>query len=318
MGAMLGKESVRSRLQREVPASSSSSSSSASAGSSSDGMSFTEFSYQTLQAYDFLHLLQPHGVKVQIGGSDQWGNIVAGTELIHRVHPETQVYGLTVPLLLTSSGEKFGKSAGNAVCLSAARTSAYALHHHFYQTSDSDVQPLLLRFTFLSVDAIATLMRQHLAAPSERRAQQVLADYVTRIAHGPEGLAAAHRTRLALFPNSTSSPPPSSSSSSSGMNADVVAALAHGAPQTEMPRSKFIGMPLPVLLREAKAAPSAAEARRVIGGGGVSLNNVRVPPTASGGADPAGAYLMSAADLHSDCCLIRIGKKSYFLVKVRD
>ncbi|KAJ1837904.1 tyrosyl-tRNA synthetase, partial [Coemansia sp. RSA 2703] len=188
VGAMMARDSVKSRLQ------------------SMHGISFTEFSYQLLQAYDFWHLYHHHGCRIQLGGSDQWGNITAGTDLIHKMpfqqdgcdtggliaEPENgsvdTAYGLTIPLLTTSSGEKFGKSAGNAIWLDEAKTSAFDIYQFFVKTSDADVERFLKMFTLLPVRRIAEVMSEHREVPENFAAQRLLAAEVTELIHGQSGL----------------------------------------------------------------------------------------------------------------------------------
>jgi len=180
MGSMLSKESVRSRLD------------------SQEGMSFTEFSYQTLQGYDFLHLHREKGCDIQIGGSDQWGNIIAGTDLVSRT-VRKEVHGITIPLLLTASGEKFGKSAGNAVWMKPERTSPFQLYQYLLNTDDADVGKLLRLLTMKPVTEIDSLLAAHEAAPEAREAQRVLAAEVVEMLHGEEGVTTARRATDVLF-----------------------------------------------------------------------------------------------------------------------
>ncbi|RHY58555.1 hypothetical protein DYB30_006044 [Aphanomyces astaci] len=156
VNAMLARDSVKRRLDAE------------------SGLSFLEFSYQLFQAFDFVHLRRHHNVLVQVGGSDQWGNIVSGCDLVRKTDGH-EVYGVTVPLLTTANGDKFGKSAGNAVWLDAAKTSVYDFYQFFIRTDDADVGTLLKTFTLLDMDEIETIVATHSAAPEKRHAQQILA-----------------------------------------------------------------------------------------------------------------------------------------------
>ncbi|KAJ1643025.1 tyrosyl-tRNA synthetase, partial [Coemansia asiatica] len=184
VGAMMARDSVKSRLQ------------------SVSGISFTEFSYQLLQAYDFWYLYHHYGCRIQLGGSDQWGNITAGTDLIHRmpyqcsenlytgiISPnnncsnDKEAFGLTIPLLTTSSGEKFGKSAGNAIWLDENKTSAFDIYQFFVKTTDADVERFLKMFTLLPISQIDEVMLQHRAAPENFSAQKMLAAEVTELIH---------------------------------------------------------------------------------------------------------------------------------------
>ena len=198
LNQMLGKESVRSRMERDA------------------GISFTEFSYQLLQAYDYLRLYEDRGCKLQMGGSDQWGNLLAGVDLIRRVHGGTQqasdeqdlsrlqaadlpAHALAYPLITTSTGEKFGKSIGGAPTLDPEQTSPYRWYQFFFNVADADVVPYLKLFTLLSRDEISGLEEAVRTAPREREAQRTLAAEMTRTVHGDRGLDEARRVTDALF-----------------------------------------------------------------------------------------------------------------------
>ncbi|KAF8829199.1 hypothetical protein HHX47_DHR3000585 [Lentinula edodes] len=191
VNTMLNKESVRTRLD------------------SSAGISFTEFTYQLLQAYDFYHLHSAFGCTVQIGGSDQWGNIVAGLELINRLNPsksseDQKAFGITTPLLTTASGEKFGKSAGNAIWLDPKLTSVFDLYQYFLKVEDADVEKYLKIFTFLPLSEIQMVMEVHKSEPDKRTAQRRLAAEVTELIHGAPGVLSAETMSKTVFrhPNS--------------------------------------------------------------------------------------------------------------------
>ena len=163
-------------------------------------MSFTEFSYQILQGYDFYHLRKEYGCSLEVGGSDQWGNITAGTDLIHRVlGPDAVANGLTFPLVCDANGQKFGKSAGNAIFLNKEKTSVYDFYQFFLRTLDADVIRYLKIFTFLPLERIAELEQCVAREPERREAQRVLAEELTRTVHGEEGLRAAQRAASVLF-----------------------------------------------------------------------------------------------------------------------
>lgn len=181
VSAMLAKDSVRSRLE------------------SDQGISFTEFTYQVLQGYDFFHLHRQHGCSIQMGGSDQWGNITAGIDLISRVTGKHEVFGLTTPLLTTATGEKFGKSAGNAIWLNPKRTSPFKMYQYLLNTADADVVRLLHLLTFRSLNEIDDAKRTHEASKEERLAQRLLAADVTRIVHGQTGLDHALKATDVFF-----------------------------------------------------------------------------------------------------------------------
>jgi tyrosyl-tRNA synthetase len=178
VGAMVAREAVRTRL--------------------GSGISFTEFSYQVLQAYDFLALHERYGCTAQMGGSDQWGNITAGTELIRKVRGVT-AYGLTLPLVAKADGTKFGKTESGTVWLDPGRTSAYEMYQFWLNTSDADVVRFLKIFTFLPIEEIGALGRRVVEAPEKREAQRVLAHEVTRLVHGEAAAAQAERISGALF-----------------------------------------------------------------------------------------------------------------------
>nr|XP_018265166.1 tyrosine-tRNA ligase [Kwoniella dejecticola CBS 10117]OBR87324.1 tyrosine-tRNA ligase [Kwoniella dejecticola CBS 10117] len=189
VSAMLSRDSVKNRL------------------SSDSGISYTEFTYQLLQAFDFSHLWKEHGCRIQLGGSDQWGNIVSGIDLIKRTHSieiveeEVEAYGMTIPLLTTSTGEKFGKSAGNAIWLDEKRTSPAEFYQFFLRTTDEDISKYLKLFTFLPLHEVDTIMAEHEQSRSQRIPQKVLAKEVTELVHGPEGLAKALQITSILFPS---------------------------------------------------------------------------------------------------------------------
>lgn len=165
MGSMLSRSSVQSRLESDA------------------GMSFTEFTYQIFQAYDWLHLHKAYNCNFQMGGSDQMGNLMSGHELISRV-THKEVFGVTLPLVTTEEGDKFGKSAGNAVWLDGEKTSAFALYQFFVRRPDSEVEKLLKLFTFLSLKDIKQLMAEHEKEPEKRKAQTILAEDITLLVHG--------------------------------------------------------------------------------------------------------------------------------------
>ncbi len=181
VNAMVNKESVRQRIEREGA-----------------GISFTEFSYLLLQSFDFAELYRQYGCTVQIGGSDQWGNITGGIDLVRRLH-HAQVYGLTLPLITKADGAKFGKTEAGTVWLDGAKTSPYAFYQFWINTADDDVYRFLRFFTFLPVDELLEIERVDMESRGRKAAQAILAKEVTRLVHGPGGLAAAERISEALF-----------------------------------------------------------------------------------------------------------------------
>jgi tyrosyl-tRNA synthetase len=265
VGAMIARESVRARL--------------------GVGISYTEFTYQVLQAYDFLALHERHGCTLQMGGSDQWGNITAGTELIRRVRGAA-AYGLTMPLVTKADGTKFGKTEGGNIWLDPARTSPYEMYQFWLNTADADVVPFLNYFTFLPVAEIEELARQTALAPEKREAQRVLAAEVTRLVHGEDARRQAERASQQAF----------------GGDIDAVLDDQDGAvPGSVLPPS---GAPRPVwrVLKDAGIVPSTSEARRLIQQGGVEVNRQRVLDLDE--ALPAGRYA------------IKVGKRRIYRVVI--
>jgi tyrosyl-tRNA synthetase len=281
VNAMLRKESVRRRIESEE-----------------SGISFTEFTYQLLQAYDFLELFRREKCTVQMGGSDQWGNITAGVDLIRRIEG-VQAYGATFPLLQSSAGTKFGKTEAGTVWLDPARTSPYRFYQFWINVDDRDALPYLRFFTLLSRDEIDALEAATAAAPEQRAAQRTLAHDVTRRVHGEDGLLRARRATDALFGGELE-----------GLSPDDIADVFADVPSSDVGRGSLAGEGKPIveLLTEAGIAPSRAEAKRAIEGGGIYLNNRRV------------AELERRVTLHDaiegQFLVLRKGKKSYHLVRV--
>lgn len=277
---MLAKESVKRRLEDRE-----------------HGISYTEFSYMLLQAYDFVHLFEHHGCKIQAGGSDQWGNITAGIELIRKLKGG-EAFGVTFPLLSTSSGEKFGKSAGNAIWLDSARTSPYQFYQYWIRTDDRDVEFLLKVFTFLELEEIEEIYTQHRSRPEERLAQKRLAIEVTRLVHGEDRLAQAVKASEILFGGEVAD---LSDRDLLDIFADVPSFSIDAAALDR-------GLRVVDALVLSGAAKSKGEAGRLIQGGGVYLNNRRVE-----GPD----VCLRRENLASETMFVlRAGKKSYFLGKV--
>ncbi|HEY3738517.1 MAG TPA: tyrosine--tRNA ligase [Bryobacteraceae bacterium] len=277
---MMAKESVRRRLEDRE-----------------QGISYTEFSYMLLQANDFLHLFDHHSCAIQAGGTDQWGNITAGTELIRKVRSR-EAFGITFPLLTTSSGEKFGKSAGNAIWLDPKRTSPYQFYQFWIRTDDRDVERLLRLFTFLEIDEINSVVEQHKASPDQRTAQKKLAEEMTRIVHGDAQLKAAMNASEALFGGEVS-----------GLSdADLSDIFADVPSFTVTSTSLDTGIKIADVLVAAGAAKSKGEAQRLVQGGGVYINNKRIEGAAT---------IVQRRDLASESMfVVRVGKKSYYLGRV--
>jgi tyrosyl-tRNA synthetase len=245
---MLAKESVRRRLEQE------------------EGISYTEFTYLMLQAYDFLVLYDRYGCRLQMGGSDQWGNITAGCDLIRRARGG-QAHGLVMPLVTTSSGVKFGKTESGTVWLDPARTSPFRFYQFWLHTDDRDAGRYLKYFTFLDEDGIRALERTVADAPEEREAQRVLAREVTRLVHGQAAVVRAERASSLLFGEGITE-----------LNVEDVLGVFDDVPSTELPSASFAGEGFPVaeLLVRAGLAASKGEAARLVKGGGIYVNNRRV------------------------------------------
>lgn len=277
MGVMLSKDSVKKRME------------------SDDGMSFTEFCYQILQGYDFYHLYKTYGCTLQLGGSDQWGNITAGTELVRRISGQ-EVFGMTFPLVCDSTGKKFGKSEGNAIFLDARKTPYYDFYQFFLRTMDADVIRYLKIFTFLPMARIAELEQAVAAAPERREAQQVLAEELTRTVHGEQGLAVAKKATQVLFGGSLD-----------GLAAADLEAIFANVPSAALPAAEVLGKPAFEVIAAAGMAASKGEARRLVQQGGLSINNVK-----AGGLDRC----FAPTDLiEGRLAVLRSGKKSFFLLR---
>ena len=238
---MLAKESVKTRLQA--------------------GISYTEFSYQVLQAYDFLCLFRRNDCTVQMGGSDQWGNITAGIDLIRRVEGRA-AFGLTLPLVTTGDGSKFGKTENAAVWLDPARTSAYEMYQFWLNTADSDVVRFLKYFTFLPIEQIDELAGATRTAPERRQAQRVLATEVTRLVHGAQALQDAERRTASFFGSRTEA--------SDEIEAGGEEASPGSVIRTSEPRLLWS------VMKEIGAVSSTSEARRLISQGGVAVDRERI------------------------------------------
>ncbi len=279
MGVMLSKDSVKKRMETE------------------EGMSFTEFCYQILQGYDFMHLFKTYGCTLQLGGSDQWGNITAGTELVRRMCGE-EVYGMTFPLVCDSTGKKFGKSEGNAIYLDARKTSYYDFYQFFLRTMDADVIRFLKIFTFLPFECIAELELSVAEAPEKREAQQVLAEELTRTVHGESGLAVAKKATEVLFGGSLE-----------GLAAADLEKIFANVASAALPADQVLGKPVFEVIATAGMVASKGEARRLVQQGGLNINNVRVSGL---------ERVFEAGDLiEGRLAVLRSGKKSFFLLKVR-
>lgn len=247
VNTMLGKDSVRSRLE-------------------SGGLSYTEFSYMLLQSYDFLELLRREGCVLQVGGSDQWGNITTGIDLIRRVEGKA-AHGLTVPLVTSATGEKFGKSTGGgSLWLDPERTSPYAFYQYWFNTDDRDVDRYLKMLTFLSREEIESLAEQTRDRPQARAAQRSLARALTTLVHGDEETDAVEAASSALFSRSRDD--------LTALDERTLAAALSETPRTELEAGADPSVA--DLLIATGLCKSRGEARRAVAGGGIYLNNERV------------------------------------------
>lgn len=280
VNAMLRKESVRRRLTDEE-----------------SGISFTEFSYQLLQAYDFSELYRRYGCTLQMGGSDQWGNITAGIDLVRRMGGP-RCHGVVFPLVESSSGVKFGKTEEGTVWLDPERTSPYRFYQFWLNTGDGDAVPYLKRFTLLNRGAIDELAHAVAERPYRREAQRCLAAEMTRVVHGADGLERAERASRVLFGGSLE-----------GLGAADIAEIFADVPSTVVARSALErGVELAVVMQEAGMTASRSEARRLIRGGGVYLNGERV-------AD-MGVVVGKSDPIDDRYVLVRVGKKRHLVVEV--
>jgi len=279
---MLAKDSVKNRLE--------------------SGMSFTEFTYQLVQGYDFYHLWKEHGVKVQMGGSDQWGNIVTGTELVRR-KGGGQAFAITAPLITKADGSKFGKSEGGNVWLDKDRTSAYKFYQYWINAADEDASRYLRIFTLLPREDIEALEVAHAANPGARAMQKALAEDVTRRIHGQADLDTAVAASALLFGKSTED-------DLRALPESELLSVFEGVPQREVSRADLqSGMGIVDLLAGGEGAflASNGEARRALKEGSVSVNKTKVDEQ----------KVVSEADLvGSGLILLQRGKKNYFLVRV--
>ena len=276
---MIGKEGVRARMEGE------------------SGISYTEFSYMLLQAFDFYHLRKNLDCELQIGGSDQWGNITAGTDLI-RKKLGVAAWGLTFPLITKSDGTKFGKTESGAVWLDPAKTSPYRFYQFFINTEDSMVLDYLRKFTFLTAEEIDGLGSRHGSDPGAREAHRVLAREVTTLVHGKSASDDAVRASEIMFGGGLE-----------GITEALFRDVAQEIPTREIPRERFGGPGLPIaeVLVQSGLSPSKGQARKDIEGGGIYLNNTRVTE--------AGRQVATSDLLFGRYLLLRKGKRSYVLVQ---
>jgi tyrosyl-tRNA synthetase len=278
---MMAKDSVKSRLERE------------------DGISFTEFSYMILQAYDFLHLFDHYNCTMQAGGSDQWGNITAGVELIRRKRG-VKAYGLVYPLVTNADGSKFGKTAsGTNFWLDPKRTSPYRFYQYWLNANDADAINYLKYFTWLTQAEIKELEDAIFERPHLREAQRCLAQEVTRMMHGETALVKAEKASEVLFGGDLD-----------GLDASDITDIFADVPSSQIAKSQLggDGLLLADLLAESSLASSKGDARRSIQGGGIYVNNVRVTDQ--------NQMLGLAQSIEGKFLVLRKGKKQYHLVQI--
>jgi tyrosine--tRNA ligase len=266
-----------------------------------DGMSFTEFSYQLLQGYDFLHLYRQKGLTLQMGGSDQWGNITTGTELIRRI-AGGKAYALTCPLITKADGTKFGKSEGGNVWLDAEKTSPYKFYQYWINVSDEDAQRYIKIFTMLSREEIEQLISEHQAAPHLRVLQNKLAEELTTLVHGREELQKAQKASQILFGNSTSD-------DLRQLDAKTFLEVFDGVPQAEVTRTEIAAGLDMIAALSAKTGfiASNSEARRALKEKSIAVNKEKVEES----------YIIGEKDIIDDkFVLLQRGKKNYFVIVI--
>lgn len=283
---MMSKDSVKKRLGSE----------------SKSGMSFTEFTYQLVQGYDFLVLYRDHDCRLQMGGSDQWGNIVTGTELIRRVDGG-EAFALTCPLITKSDGGKFGKTEEGNIWLDPVRTSPYKFYQFWLNVSDEDAEKYLRIFTMLDRTEIETLVKEHTDVPHIRVMQKKLAEEVTSMVHSREEYEMAVEASGILFGKGTTE-------SLKRIREDMFLAVFEGVPQFEVPSSDIDFDVLELLAVETAVFASKGEARRMVSGGGVSINKRKITGP---------EQRISKVDfINNKYLLIQKGKKNYYLIRVKE
>ncbi len=284
---MMAKDSVKKRLTGE-----------------GEGMSFTEFTYQLIQGYDFYHLHKHYNCVLQMGGSDQWGNITTGTELVRRMNPgmDAKAFALTTPLITKSDGSKFGKSEGGNIWLDADKTSVYQFYQFWLNSTDADAEKYIKIFTFLEQDIIDGLIAEHSSAPHVRVLQKRLAEEITIFVHGQSEFEKAVNASNILFGNSTSDDLKS-------LDSETFLAIFDGVPQAEIARVDIEnGIDIVSVLNEKSGfLKSNGEARRALSENSIAVNREKV----------AEDFTFSAANLINDAfILLQRGKKNYFVLRV--
>ena len=276
---MVTKESVKSRFERP-----------------DQGISYTEFSYMLLQAYDFLRLHLDHGCDVQFGGSDQWGNITMGVDFVRKVCGD-EVWGFTTPLIVKSDGTKYGKTESGTVWLDPKRTSPFAMYQFFLNTPDEQVGELIRFLTFLEHEEITGLDRQTAEQPQRREAQRALARHVTGLVHGDREVAKCEEASAALFGEEIA-----------GLSEEMLLAVTEDAPTTAIPREELLrGLSLVDTLERAGLAKSKKEARRTVEQGGAYVNNIR--------QSDDGRTFTADDLLHDRYLVLRKGRKEVHIVQ---
>ncbi len=284
---MMAKDSVKKRLSSD----------------SASGMSFTEFTYQLIQGYDFYHLFKEHHVLLQMGGSDQWGNITTGTELVRRMGGENaKAYAMTCPLITKADGTKFGKTEGGNVWLTKDRTSPYKFYQFWLNTSDEDVKKFIKIYTFLTQQEVETLIQEHDEAPHLRILQNRLADEVTTLVHGEEELEKAKKASTILFGKS-------SSEDLKALDTDTFLAVFDGVPQAEVERNEIAnGLDMiGALSAKTNFLKSNGDARRELNQNAISVNKEKVKED----------FIINKEHLiNNEFVLLQKGKKNYFIIRV--
>ncbi len=283
---MMAKDSVKKRLQRD----------------SSEGMSFTEFSYQLMQGYDFYWLWKNKGCVLQLGGSDQWGNITTGTELIRRMDGG-EAFALTCPLIRKADGTKFGKTEKGNIWLDPEKTSPYEFYQFWLNVADDDAESYIKIFTMLDKATIDALIEEHRQDPGQRKLQKVLAKEVTIMCHGQEEYEKAISASQMLFGNATSE-------ALRALDERTFLAVFNGVPGGTLKKNELPCNILDLLAVKTNLFPSKGEARKMVQGGGVSLNKDKVGDI---------AYEVTEKDIiDGKYILAQKGKKNYFLIHIED
>lgn len=279
VGVMMAKDSVKGRMESE------------------EGMSFTEFSYQLLQGYDFYHLFSQHGVQVQIGGSDQWGNITAGIDYTRKLTGKS-VFGMTMPLLTKSDGQKFGKSEQGAVWMSPEKLSPFEFYQYLVRTADADVIKLLKMLTFIDLGTIRELEHQMQSSGYvPNTAQRLLAEAITNLVHGADGLHKALQASLSMMPGKVVE-----------LSGDSIREIIKDVPNAQLPRGEVDQSKLIDVVVKAGFSASKGDVRRLIRNGGVWLNNEKI--------DDENFTITDALFIDQKYLLISLGKKHKSVIEV--